>query len=61
LTNVLSALWSAKSVAVIGATERISAMGRLPLEYLQKYGYKGEIFPINPKSEKIFGFNTYKI
>ena len=60
MTNVLSALWSAKSVAVVGATERISAMGRLPLEYLQKYGYKGEIFPINPKGEKIFGFNTYK-
>lgn len=60
MTNVLSALWSAKSVAIIGATDRIGAMGRLPLEYLQKYGYKGEIFPINPKGEQIFGLSTYK-
>jgi len=47
-------------VAVIGATERLGAMGRLPLEYLQRYGYEGEVFPINPKGESILGFKTYK-
>ncbi len=60
MINVLSALWSAKSVAVIGATDRIGAMGRLPLEYLQKFGYEGEVFPINPKGEQIFGLSAYK-
>ena len=55
----LSALWSAKSIAVIGATERVGAMGRAPIEYLQRYGYKGEIFPVNPKGGTILGLNAY--
>ncbi len=60
MSNPITALWSARSVAVIGATERLGAMGRLPLEYLQRYGYEGEVFPINPKGESILGFKTYK-
>ena len=55
----LSALWSANSIAVIGATERAGAMGRAPIEYLQRYGYKGEIFPVNPKGGTILGLTAY--
>jgi acetate---CoA ligase (ADP-forming) len=55
----LSALWSAKSIAVIGATERAGAMGRAPIEYLQRYGYKGEIYPVNPKGGTILGLTAY--
>lgn len=56
----ISALWAAKSVAIIGATERVSAMGRLPLEYLQKYGFSGEIFPVNPKGGNILGLPAFE-
>lgn len=52
---VLAALWSARSIAVIGATERAGAMGRLPIEYLQKYGYRGHIIPVNPKGGSVMG------
>ena len=55
MSNSVSALWSAKSVAIIGATERPGAMGRLPLEYLQKYGFAGEIYPVNPKGGVVLG------
>jgi acyl-CoA synthetase (NDP forming) len=34
-------------------------MGRAPIEYLQRYGYKGEIFPVNPKGGTILGLNAY--
>ena len=60
LSNSISALWSAKSVAIIGATERVGAMGRLPLEYLQRYGYAGEIFPVNPKGGNILGLKAFE-
>ena len=56
----ISNLWSAKSIAIIGASERVGAMGRIPLDYLTKFGYQGEIFPVNPKGESIFGLKTYK-
>lgn len=55
----LAALWSASSIAVIGATERIGAMGRLPLEYLVKYGYSGRIVPVNPKGGTIMGLTAF--
>ena len=58
MKSSISALWSAKSVAIIGATERSGAMGRLPLEYLQKYGFAGEIFPVNPKGGEILGIKS---
>ena len=55
----LSALWSASSIAVIGATERVGAMGRLPVEYLQRFGFAGRILPINPKGGTVLGITAY--
>lgn len=55
----LSALWAAQSIAVIGATERIGAMGRAPIDYLQRYGFKGVIYPVNPKGGTILGLSAY--
>ena len=57
--NPIANLWSAQSIAVIGATERVGAMGRLPIQYLQKYGYRGEIFPVNPKGGTILGLSVF--
>ncbi|NBY38641.1 MAG: acetyl-CoA synthetase, partial [Actinobacteria bacterium] len=57
--NAIANLWSARSVAVIGATERVGAMGRLPIQYLQRHGYSGEIFPVNPKGGTILGLPVY--
>lgn len=55
----LSALWSASSIAIIGATERPGAMGRLPVEYLQRFGYAGRILPVNPKGGSVLGLPAY--
>jgi len=55
----LRALWAASSIAVIGATERLGAIGRLPIEYLQRYGYAGTIYPVNPKGGTILGISAY--
>ena len=57
--NNLSLLWNAQSIAIIGATERENAIGRAPIEYLQRYGYKGEIYPINPKGSTILGLQAF--
>ena len=42
----------ARSIAVIGASERMGYGGRL-LSNLRVGGYKGAIYPVNPKYEKI--------
>ena len=55
----LAPLWSAESIAIIGATERAGAMGRLPLDYLQRFGYQGKIYPVNPKGGTILGLDAF--
>ncbi|WNI14295.1 acetate--CoA ligase family protein [Actinacidiphila sp. ITFR-21] len=55
----ISALWEAESIAVIGASERPGALGRKPMDYLLRYGYKGRILPINPRSPEILGVPAY--
>src|SRR5207237_493067 len=36
------------SVAIIGASDNPHKVGGRPLLYLQRYGYRGAIYPINP-------------
>ncbi|MGA0208869.1 MAG: acetate--CoA ligase family protein [Candidatus Nanopelagicales bacterium] len=57
--DALAALWSARSIAVVGATERVGAMGRLPIDYLLKYGYTGQIAPVNPKGGTVLGLPVF--
>ena len=55
----IRSLWSAQSIAIVGASDREGALSKLPITYLQKYGYQGEIFPINPKGGTISGLKAY--
>ena len=44
----LKAALDPKSVAIIGASENPNKVGGRPVHYLDKFGFKGKIFPINP-------------
>lgn len=54
-SHVLRALWQARGIAVVGATDRAGALGRLPVEHLVRYGYRGRIVPVNPKGGTVCG------
>ena len=47
------------SVAVIGASENPNKVGGRPVHYLQKFGFKGKIYPINPSRQEIQGHKCY--
>ncbi|WPO39181.1 acetate--CoA ligase family protein [Tardiphaga sp. 42S5] len=49
-----------KSVAIIGASESPNKVGGRPVHYLQKFGFKGKIYPINPSRTEIQGEKCYK-
>ncbi|WP_031523630.1 acetate--CoA ligase family protein [Streptomyces sp. NRRL F-5123] len=57
--SAISALWNADSIAVIGATERPGALGRKPMDFLLRHGYKGRVLPINPRGGDILGVPAY--
>ncbi len=48
-----------RSVAIIGASENPNKVGGRPVHYLEKFGFKGRIFPINPSRAEIQGHKCY--
>ncbi|AMO86584.1 succinyl-CoA synthetase subunit alpha [Solibacillus isronensis B3W22] len=57
--NNLDALFNPKSIAIIGASPDSKKIGGRPLSYLQNYGYKGDVYPINPKYDEINGLTCF--
>jgi acetyltransferase len=55
----LKPFFKPKSIAVIGASNNPSRIGGRPIKNLQTFGYKGDIFPVNPKYEAIGDLKCY--
>src|SRR6266568_2190342 len=55
----LEALFSLKTVAVIGAAETEGSVGRTILENLKHGSFEGAIYPINPKHQSVLGVKAY--
>ena len=50
---------TANSLAVIGASPEYNKLGGRPLKLCDDYGYRGQLFPVNPKYEEIRGRKCY--
>ena len=55
----LQPIFSPKSVAVIGATEKAGSVGRTVIWNLISSPFGGTVYPINPKRENILGIKAY--
>ena len=51
----LKAALDPASVALIGASENPNKIGGRPLDYLRRFGFRGAIYPINPKRSEVQG------
>jgi len=56
---MLDALFKPKSVAVIGASAKEYHIGNRIIKNLLDFGFKGAIYPINPKADEIRGVSAY--
>ncbi len=57
---MLDGLFKPRSVAVIGASSNPFSIGHIVIRNLADYGFKGPIFPINPKGGHIRSFKAFK-
>jgi len=57
--HYLHTLFNARSVAVFGASEREDSVAGTLFRNLRKSGYGGEVYPVNPKHETVFGERCY--
>jgi len=56
---LLESLLNPQSVAVVGASTNPTKLGYLILDNIIKYGYQGQIYPINPKAKEILDHTCY--
>ena len=55
----LSRLLSPRATAVVGASEDRMRIGGQPVHSLTAYGYRGAVYPVNPRHELIQGLKCY--
>jgi acyl-CoA synthetase (NDP forming) len=55
----LDKLLRPESIAVIGASEEPSRIGGRPLAYLRAAGFRGPIYPVNPKRRTVQGLPAF--
>ena len=58
--HYLTSLFEPSSVAVIGASDRERSVGNVLFRNIRESGYKGRLYPINPKHEIIQGVPAFK-
>ncbi len=58
--HYLTPLFSPNSIAMFGASERKNSVGEVVFRNLVSSGFKGDIYPINPKHSKVQGQKAYK-
>jgi acyl-CoA synthetase (NDP forming) len=55
----LDALMQPRSIAIIGASQDPIKIGGRPVDLLRRYGYAGQIYPVNPKAAMVQGLQAY--
>ncbi len=55
----LDVIFAPKTVAVIGATDRVGSVGRTVLWNLISNPFGGTVFPVNPKRDNVLGVKAY--
>jgi acyl-CoA synthetase (NDP forming) len=55
----LKALLAPRSIAVVGASAEIAKWGGSVLQNILEGGYKGKVYPVNPKGGVFFGLQSY--
>ena len=59
MPNNLEAALNPRSIAVIGASDNPHKVGGRPILFMNKYGFKGEILPVNPARAEVQGYKAY--
>jgi acetate---CoA ligase (ADP-forming) len=55
----LERFFNPRAIAVIGASRDFNTISGQPLKHLQSHGYKGELYPVNPRYSEVGGLKCY--
>jgi len=55
----LERFFNPRSIAIIGASQDLVTISGQPLKHLQSHGYRGKLYPVNPKYQEILGVKCH--
>src|SRR5207302_6472672 len=53
--NLREALFSPRSVAIVGQSDDAGKAAGRPLKFLRQMGYAGRVYPVNPRRQTVLG------
>ena len=56
----MEALLTPRSIAILGASQDPTKIGGRPIQMLQRAGYPGAIYPVNPRGGEVQGLPAYR-
>jgi acetyl coenzyme A synthetase (ADP forming)-like protein len=59
MSQTLDAIFRPRSIAVVGASTKEGNVGYVILNNLQRFNYKGQIYPVNPRAEFVGSLKCY--
>jgi acyl-CoA synthetase (NDP forming) len=59
VSESLASLLDPQSITIIGATNNPGRIGGMPLDMMSHFGFKGHVYPVNPKYTEMFGYSCY--
>jgi acyl-CoA synthetase (NDP forming) len=55
----LERFFNPRAVAIIGASQDLNTISGQPLKFLKSHGYKGKLYPVNPRYQEVAGVKCY--
>lgn len=59
MDQIIKNFFYPKSICVVGASTKEKSIGYELLKSIKLYGYKGKLFPVNPKTDSVLGYKCY--
>lgn len=55
----LERFFNPRSIAIVGASRDLITISGQPLKHLAAHGYKGRLYPVNPRYDEVLGIKCY--
>jgi acyl-CoA synthetase (NDP forming) len=55
----LERFFNPRAIAIIGASQDLDTISGQPLKFLKSHGYKGRLYPVNPRYQEVAGVKCY--
>lgn len=59
MRNDLERFFNPRAIAVIGASQDLNTISGQPLKFLKSHGYKGALYPVNPRYQEVAGVKCH--